>query len=62
MPTNVNLLLRFWIGDEAIEHTIRYEYLEKAKNALDAAGISIPFPHMQVLMEQPGAGEMRKAG
>ncbi len=51
--SSINLLLRFWIEDEAIERPIRHEYLEKAKNALDAAGISIPFPHMQVLMEEP---------
>ena len=42
--------------------------LEKAKKALDSAGIEIPFPHMQVLLEETPAverlsgGGMRKAG
>ena len=31
------------------------EYLEKAKKALDAAGIDIPFPHMQLLLESTEA-------
>jgi small conductance mechanosensitive channel len=51
----VNLLLQFWITDEEIQHLIKYEYLEKAKNALDAAGIEIPFPHMQVFLENTPA-------
>jgi len=53
--SSVNLLLRFWIRDESIERKIFHEYLEKAKNALDAAGIEIPFPHMQVLVEDTPA-------
>jgi small conductance mechanosensitive channel len=53
----VNLLLRFWIVDEEIQHRIKYEYLEKAKNALDAAGIEIPFPHMQLFLENSPAVE-----
>ncbi|HEX8523199.1 MAG TPA: mechanosensitive ion channel [Tepidisphaeraceae bacterium] len=59
----VNLLLRFWIVDESIEFAMRHEYLEKAKNALDEAGITIPFPHMQILMERKAEeAELRKAG
>lgn len=50
--SSVNLMLRFWIEDESIEFLIRFEYLEKAKNAFDAAGIQIPFPHMQLFVEQ----------
>ncbi len=53
--SSVNLLLRFWIADESLAKTIRYEYLEKAKKALDAANIQIPFPHLQLLMEHPVA-------
>jgi small conductance mechanosensitive channel len=51
----VNLLLRFWITDEELQHRIRYEYLEKAKNALDEAGIEIPFPHVQLFVENTPA-------
>lgn len=53
--SSVNLMLRFWIEDESIEFLIRFEYIEKAKKALDAAGIQIPFPHMQLFLEQTPA-------
>ncbi len=53
--SSVNLLFRFWIKDEAIERSIRYEYLEKAKNAFDQNGIEIPFPHMQLLVDKNAA-------
>jgi small conductance mechanosensitive channel len=49
--SSVNLKLRFWVEDESIEKKIRYEYLEKTKKAFDAAGIEIPFPHMQLFVE-----------
>jgi small conductance mechanosensitive channel len=50
--SSVNLALFFWTTDESLEGTLRCEYLEKAKNALDTAGISIPFPHMQLIVDQ----------
>jgi small conductance mechanosensitive channel len=53
--SSVNLILQFWIRDESIEKAIQCEYLEKAKKALDAAGIDIPFPHMQLLLENTEA-------
>jgi small conductance mechanosensitive channel len=53
--SSVNLLLRFWIKDESEERPMAYEFLEKAKNALDRAGIQIPFPHRQVLLEETAA-------
>jgi small conductance mechanosensitive channel len=55
--SSVNLLFRFWIADEALEHRISYEYVEKAKKALDEAGIEIPFPHMQLILENSPAIE-----
>src|SRR5687767_526466 len=36
--SSVNLALSFWTKEEGLEGTLRGEYLEKAKNALDAAG------------------------
>jgi len=42
-------------GRVPLELLMRAEYLEKAKLALDAAGIQIPFPHMQVFVEQTPA-------
>ena len=53
--SSVDLLLRFWITDEGVEKLIVFEYMEKCKKALDAAGISIPFPHMQVFVEETAA-------
>jgi small conductance mechanosensitive channel len=53
--SSVNLMLRFWIEDESIERKIGYEYTEKAKKALDAANIEIPFPHMQLFLENTPA-------
>jgi small conductance mechanosensitive channel len=53
--SSVDLLLHFWIKEERYEDAMQYEYLEKAKVALDEAGIEIPFPHMQVLLEQTAA-------
>jgi len=66
--SSVNLLLRFWLLDESLEKVIVFEYLEKAKKALDAANIQIPFPHMQLFVEDSPAihslagNGMRKAG
>jgi small conductance mechanosensitive channel len=54
----VNLALSMWTQHEAMEGALRSEYLEKAKNALDTAGISIPFPHVQLLVEPAVAGSI----
>src|SRR5690606_19144195 len=54
-PSSVDLLLRFWMCEERYEDELMHEYMEKAKVALDAAGIEIPFPHMQVLVEDTPA-------
>lgn len=53
--SSVDLMLHFWIRDERYEDAMNWEFLEKAKKALDAAGIEIPFPHMQVLLEKTPA-------
>jgi len=34
---------------------MQYEYMERVKKALDEAGIQIPFPHLQVFMEDTPA-------
>lgn len=53
--SSVDLMLHFWIREEKYEDAMNWEFLEKAKKALDAARIEIPFPHMQVLLEQTAA-------
>jgi small conductance mechanosensitive channel len=53
--SSVDLMLHFWIREERYEDAMVWEYLERSKKALDAAGIEIPFPHMQVLLENTPA-------
>ncbi len=55
--SSVDLMLHFWIHEERYEDAMVWEYLEKSKEALDAAGIEIPFPHMQVMLEEPHADD-----
>jgi small conductance mechanosensitive channel len=51
--SSVDLILRFWIADEKIERKIWHEYNEKAKCALDAASVDIPYPHVHLVREKP---------
>ena len=67
--SSVDLVLRFWVRDESIERLIVFEYIEKCKKALDEAGIQIPYPHLQLFVEETsaveklaGAGGLRRAG
>ena len=54
--SSVNLELVLWTGDPSRRRSLRSEYLERAKQALEAAGIPIPFPQREVrLMEPAGA-------
>lgn len=52
--SSVNLVLHAWIGPETIatQPVVSAELLERAKEALDAAGIEIPFPHLQLFLEE----------
>lgn len=50
--SSVNLQLRFWIEDSASQYAFLWEYTEKCKDALDRAGIEIPFPHLQLFVEK----------
>lgn len=51
--SSVNLLLIFWIRAHsiAVEPRIRAEIVEASKDALDVAGIEIPFPHLQLFID-----------
>ncbi len=49
--SSVDLQLRFWTEDPSKKFPLFWEYTEKAKKALDAADIEIPFPHMQLFVE-----------
>ena len=50
--SSVNMQLRFWIQDPLDKFSMNFEYTEKCKKALDAAGIEIPFPHLQLFLER----------
>ncbi|MCK4413992.1 MAG: mechanosensitive ion channel [Candidatus Eisenbacteria sp.] len=49
--SSVNLEVRVWIESAADEKPVSVTVLEASKLALDAAGIEIPFPHMQLFLE-----------
>ena len=52
--SSVNLILFVWIltGDIARQPTISAEILESCKEALDKADIEIPFPHLQLFVDE----------
>ncbi len=60
--SSVDLMLHFWIREERYEDAMVWEYMERCKKALDEAGIEIPFPHMQVFLENTPAVEKLAAG
>ncbi|MBT4876809.1 MAG: mechanosensitive ion channel [Desulfobacula sp.] len=49
--SGVNLQLRFWIENSDDQYTFIFKYTEKCKIALDKAGIEIPYPHLQLFVE-----------
>jgi len=50
--SSVNMALRLFIRDTSLEVPIRFEYTEKVFNALKAADIEIPFPHLQLFIDE----------
>lgn len=49
--SSVNLMVRVWVADAADERPVFFRTLENCKVALDEAGIEIPFPHLQLFVE-----------
>jgi len=50
--SSVDLLVRVWIDDPELERPMFHRTLETSKRALDAAGIQIPYPHLQLFLER----------
>ena len=52
--SSVNLEMVYWLAPSNIpkEPDVTYNLLEQAKITLDDAGIEIPFPHMQVFVDE----------
>jgi len=49
--SSVDLRVRLWINDAHIERRTYFRAMEASKLALDAAGIQIPFPHLQLFVD-----------
>jgi small conductance mechanosensitive channel len=49
--SSVNLLVRVWIDDACDERPVFHSVMEASKVALDRAGIEIPYPHLQLFVD-----------
>lgn len=49
--SSVDLLVRVWIEHAYDERPVFFRVIEASKVALDAAGIEIPFPHLQLFVD-----------
>jgi small conductance mechanosensitive channel len=49
--SSVNMNVRVWIDEAADEQPVFFRVMEASKLSLDAAGIEIPYPHMQLFVE-----------
>ncbi len=51
--SSIDLTVQAWIGPDNldVQPTIKAELLEEIKTALDKAGIEIPFPHLQLFID-----------
>jgi len=49
--SSVDMLVRVWIGDAENEKPVFFKVMEESKMALDAAGIEIPYHHLQLFIE-----------
>ena len=50
--SSVNLSVRVWIDRGSYQQSTYARVVEASKLALDAAGIQIPFPHLQLFVDQ----------
>jgi small conductance mechanosensitive channel len=49
--SSIDLVVRVWIDHARDEQGVTWQVTETAKRALDEAGIEIPFPHLQLFVE-----------
>lgn len=49
--SSVNMDVRVWIDDAGDERAVYVGVMEASKLALDAAGIQIPYPHLQLFID-----------
>ena len=55
--SSVNMALRIHLKDPSLEVPVQLEYQERVFEALRAAGIEIPFPHLQLFIDEAKAFE-----
>ncbi len=53
--SSVDMVLRFFLKNPRLEVALRFEYIEKVREALRQADIEIPFPHMQLFVDEAKA-------
>lgn len=49
--SSINLQVRVWVDDACDERPVFHRVMEASKVALDRAGIEIPFPHLQLFVD-----------
>ena len=59
--SSVNMNVRVWIDDAAQEKPVHFRVMEASKLALDAAGIEIPYHHLQLFLENVDERVWRQA-
>jgi small conductance mechanosensitive channel len=50
--SSVDFQLRMWVRDAGVSLPMRWEYTEKIRKALGKADIEIPFPHLQLFVDE----------
>ncbi len=55
--SSVDLSLRLYLRNPKLEVPVRFEYIEKVREALREADIEIPFPHLQLFIDEAKAFE-----
>ena len=55
--SSVDLSMRLYLRNPKLEIPVRFEYIEKVREALRAADIEIPFPHLQLFIDEAKAFE-----
>ncbi len=53
--SSVDMVLRLYLKDAKLEVPLRLEYIEKVREALREADIEIPFPHLQLFVDEAKA-------
>jgi small conductance mechanosensitive channel len=53
--SSVDMQLRMFVNDATLEYPLRFEYLETVREALRSADIEIPYPHLQLFIDEAKA-------